>query len=186
VYSEKQLSLARASDKDMGLISVSQADAAKDAQESTNSASWTSDELRQARPAAPETISFVNSSGVLVTNAEVARVIDGVSLIWRNGPTCEGMVRLEDLPQDLRVRFGYDAAKTKAADDLANANKARWQQEADAAVAAQAAASQYTSSSDDSSGYGAGDLGGGRVYVRGYYRSNGTYVHSYSRSYPSR
>jgi hypothetical protein len=32
----------------------------------------------------------------------------------------------------------------------------------------------------------AGDYSGGRVYVRGYFRKNGTYVNSYTRSYPSR
>jgi hypothetical protein len=34
------------------------------------------------------------------------------------------------------------------------------------------------------SGTSGSSSGGGQVYVRGYYRSNGTYVHSYTRSYP--
>jgi hypothetical protein len=115
IYSEKQLNLARASDDDMKLISMTQADSAKDAKESENLCSWSADELKQARPSPNPTITFMNTSGVLIKNAKVLRVIDGVSLIWRNGPTSRGMVRLADLPENLRTRFGYDEAETKAA-----------------------------------------------------------------------
>lgn len=180
VYSEKQLNVSRASDNEMKLISMTQADAARDATQSTNLASWSADDLKQARPASNSTISFISNSGELITNAEVVRVIDGVNLIWRTGPTRGGMIKLADLPEKLRVRFGYDAAKTKAFDDLAKANKARWQQEADNAYAAQAMVAQYDSSSDDVPTY----TGGVNVYVHGYYRSNGTYVNGYTRSYP--
>jgi hypothetical protein len=198
VYSEKQLNAARASDEEMGLISMTQADAAKDARESTNSASWSVDDLKRARPADKTTISFVNTSGELITNAEVVRVIDGVSLIWRNGPASSGMIKLADLPEDLRVRFGYDAAKTKAADDLAKANKERWQQEADAATASAQPANAIEDtlgdafSSYESRNYsgrrhsGVEYSGGGSVYVHGYTRRDGTYVNAYTRSYPSR
>lgn len=180
VYSEKQLNLARASDDEMKLISMTQADAARDASQSTNLASWSVDDLKQARPVSNSTISFINDSGELITNAEVVRVIDGVNLIWRNGPTRGGMIKLADLPEKLRVRFGYDAAKTKAFDDLTKANKVRWQQEADNSSAAQVTAAQYDLSSDDVPTYS----GDGNVYVHGYYRSNGTYVNAYTRSYP--
>jgi hypothetical protein len=188
VYSEKQLNLTRASDSDMELISMTQADAAKDAKESTNLAAWSADDLKRARPADKTTITFINSSGVMITNAEVVRVIDGVSLIWRNGPTSGGMVRLADLPENLQVRFGYDEAKTKAADDLAKAHKAAWQQEVQtAAQAAQVLPTQPDFTSYGDSGYSDGGYsGGGRVYVHGYYRSNGTYVNAYTRSYPHR
>ena len=187
VYSEKQLNLARASDDDMQLISMTQADAAKDVTESTNLASWSADDLKQARPAGKATISFMNRDGIMITNAEVMRVINGVSLIWRNGPTSEGMVKLADLPENLRVQYGYDEAKTKAADDLAKAQRQEWNQSVQAAEqAAQAAPAQPDYSSYGYSGYSSagGYSGGGRVYVHGYTRSNGTYVNAYTRSYP--
>jgi hypothetical protein len=186
VYSEKQLNLARASDSEMKLISMTQADAAKDAKAATNLASWSADDLKQARPADKTTISFMNSSGEMITNAEVVRFIDGVSLIWQNGPTRGGMVRLADLPENLRIRFGYDEAKTKAADDLAKAKKLEWQQAVQAAAqAAQAIPAQPDYSSYGYSGdSGGGYSGGGSVYVHGYTRSNGTYVNAYTRSYP--
>ena len=186
VYAEKQLDLARASDNDMKLISMTQADAAKDARQSKDSASWSADDLKQARPADTATITFINSSGVVIKNAEIVRVIDGVSLIWRNGPTSGGMVRLADLPENLRVRFGYDEAKTKAADELAKADKAALQQQIQAAAeAAQAVSAPSDSSSYGDSGFSGGNYsGGGSVYVHGYTRSNGTYVNAYTRSYP--
>ncbi len=186
VYSEKALNLARASDEDVKLISFARANAPKTSDDITT---WSSDALSQARPAAKATISFMNTSGQLITNAEVVRVIDGVNLIWRTGPTSGGMIRLADLPKDLRERFGYDEAKTKIADDQAAANKTRWQQEANAAAIAQAQ-SQYGSPADNypnnANSYTSGDYSSssGRVYVHGYTRSNGTYVQPYTRSSP--
>ena len=190
VYSEKQLNLARASDNEMKLISMTQADAAKVAKESNDISSWSADELKQARSVSKPTITFKNSSGLAISNAEVIRVIDGVSLIWRNGPTSGGMVKLADLPENLRVRFGYDPVKSEAAEKLAKADRARRQQENQAVVEAQAQFNQ-TAQSDLSSYlyYGSSDgdhTGGGSVYVHGYLRSNGTYVNSYTRSAPHR
>jgi hypothetical protein len=120
------------------------------------------------------------------------RVIDGVSLIWQNGPTSGGMIRLADLPEDLRVRFGYDAVKTQAADELARADRARRRQEDQVAAAAQSQANQIAMAQDNllsdfyPSYSGGGYSGGGSVYVHGYMRSNGTYVNSYTRSAPHR
>lgn len=183
VYSVKQLNLARASDNEMQLISMTQADAAKDAKSSTNFTTWSANDLKQARAPVKTTIAFITPSGTVITNAEVVRVIDGVSLIWRNGATSSGMIKLADLPEDLRNQFGYDAAKTQAADELAQADKARWQQQVQAA--AQAAPPQYESPSYGYAGYSSSDYsGGGRVFVHGYTRSNGTYVRSYTRSSP--
>jgi hypothetical protein len=192
VYSEKQLNLARASDGEMNQISMTQADAAKNAKESKSLSSWSADELKQARTASNNTtITFTNSSGMVVSNAAVVRVIDGVSLIWRNGPSSGGMVRLADLPETLRIRFGYDPVKTQAADNLAKDNRDRWQQEVQAAVQAQADQtvpmqpdSFYLGNSVASSD--SSYSGGGSVYVHGYTRSNGTYVNAYTRSAPHR
>jgi hypothetical protein len=184
VYSEQKLNLARASDAELKQISIAKSDATKEAGQSENLSSWSADELKLARPSQPPTITFTYKSGTVVSNAEVVHVNDGVSLIWRkNNGTSGGLVRLEELPEELRVQFGYDPAKTAAADALEAQKQAQWQQaQALAAQSAQAApAPDY--SSPTYSGY---PSGGGSVYVHGYYRSNGTYVNAYTRSYPRR
>lgn len=190
VYSDKQLNLARASDSEMNLISMTQTDAAKDVKETTNYTSWSAEELKLARPSSPTTITFTDKSGTVISNAEVVHINDGVSLIWRkNHGATGGLVRLEDLPDELQVRFGYDPAKTAAADRLASEKETQWQQ--DQALAAQVAQESQTTAAQDSGGYSqsySSDSysGGGSVYVHGYYRSNGTYVNAYTRSYPHR
>lgn len=190
VYSEQALSHARASDEEMKKISLTKLDAAKQANDTSNPSSWSANDLKLARNPTPTTITFINSSGVVISNAAVIRVIDGVSLIYRDGPASGGMVKLADLPETLRNEFGYDAAKTEAADALAKQQKAQWQQQALSAQAAQQSqpdsAAQYLSpypqyynSGDYSGGYSSG---GGSVYVRGYTKSNGTYVQPHYRS----
>ena len=90
------------------------------------------------QPSKPK-ISFTSKSGLVVSNADVVRTNDGVSLVWeKDGGASGGLVRLEDLPEDLRNQFGYDPAKTAAADKLARERQAQWQQ----AVAASALAAQ--------------------------------------------
>lgn len=199
VYSEKQLNLARASDDELQQISVAKSQILKQSKVESDDDSWSANDLKQARTPQKTKISFTDKSGNLIKDVEVVRVIDGVSLMWSSmsedgGSVKSGMVRLEDLPENLRVKFGYDPAKTKAADDLAQANKERWQKEAQATQAAQsaqqvaeAALPQYSSPYNGSS-YSSGSSysGGGRVYVHGYYRKNGTYVNSYTRSAPRR
>ncbi len=92
--------------------------------------------LTQALPASRPAITFTNKSGLLISDAEVVRTNDGVSLVWeKNGGASGGVVRLEDLPEDLQARFGYDPAKTAAADELDKQRRAQWQQ---SVVAAQA------------------------------------------------
>jgi hypothetical protein len=188
VYSEQNLFRERATDAEMQRISIAKADVSKQSNGTDAASGWSLNDLKAARESA-RIIQFVNSSGDLVTNAAVIRVIDGVSLIYSNGPTSGGMVRLADLPADLQREFGYDAAKTAAADELAKARKAQWQ--AQLAAAQQAAASAQNANVYDSgySGYGSdsdGNYSAGRVYVHGYYRANGTYVQPYTRRYPSR
>jgi hypothetical protein len=188
IYSEENLSRARATDAEMQQISIAKADASKQSNETNAVSGWSLNDLQAARNST-RIIQFENSSGNLVTNATVIRVIDGVSLIYSNGPTSGGMVRLADLPADLQKEFGYDAAKTAAADELAKAKKAQWQ--AQLATAQQAATSVQNANAYDSDygGYGGGSDGGysaGRVYVHGYTRANGTYVQPYTRSYPRR
>jgi hypothetical protein len=84
-------------------------------------------------------ITFTNKSGQLISEAEVVSPNDGVSLVWKkDGGAIGGVVRLADLPEDLRARFGYDPAKNAAADELGRQRRAQWQQ---SVVAAQPATS---------------------------------------------
>jgi hypothetical protein len=196
VYSDKQLNLARASAEELKQITIPKADASQ----TQGPSGWSAEEVKLARPSTPPIITCTTKSGLVLRNAIVVRVMDGVSLIWRDGAS-GGVLRLADLSEDLQARFGYDPAKSAAADTAEELGKAReWQQ-------AQMAAAQYANQAQDSgldattntydSGYaptssGGGSSyarrhsgsGGGSVYVHGYTKSNGTYVSSYTRSAP--
>jgi hypothetical protein len=186
VYSENKLNLARASGPELEEISIAKADVANETNQ--NVSSWSADKLKLARPSSKQIITYTNKSGSVISDAEVVRVNDGVSLVWKkDGGASMGLVRLEDLPDDLRIRFGYDPAKTAAADELAKQRRAKWQQD----VAAQAAqTSQIGLNQNQQYDYGTYSgpsySGGGRVYVHGYSKRNGTYVNAYTRSSPHR
>lgn len=187
VYSQKLLNEARASDEEMKSISQTKVEVGNNARKDVDFASWSTRDLTQARPSAPVTISFMNTSGDLIANAEVVRVVENINLIWRSGKDRMGMIKLADLPRDLQDRFGYDEAKSKAADEYAKANRERrWQETQPVAqpqnVSSDFGAYSFLDSNYSSSGYS----GGGRVYVRGYTKNNGTYVNSYTRSSPHR
>jgi len=101
---------------------------------STNSA--LAGELVPASSAPTPTITFTNKSGMLISDAEVVRTNGGVSLVWeKEGGASGGVIRLEDLPEVLRVRFGYDSTKTAAADQLEKQRRTQFQQ---SVIAAQA------------------------------------------------
>ena len=123
-------------------------------------------------------------------------MIDGVSLIWRDGAS-GGFVKLADLPPDLQRQYGYDPVKSSAADIAEKERKARdqlAQQQAaqsyastppanDITGSAYSSSSSYASSSSGSSSYSSGS---GRVYVHSYTRRDGTYVSAHTRSAPRR
>jgi hypothetical protein len=185
VYSEPSLNFARASDQEMNQISTPKSQPIT----ATNITGWTVEDLKLARPSSryPTTITFTDTSGQIVTNAQVVRVNDGVSLIWRDGVS-GGLLKLADLSEALRKQFGYDPAKAAAADE---ADRQKKEESAQAYVAAQQAAIANAQEQSVSDSYGGGSAyggysGGGRVYVSGYTRSNGTYVAPYTRSYPRR
>lgn len=193
IYSERSLDAARASDDEMKRISVPKVEAEREAR-TGDPTSWSAQDLKLARQTLPKTITFMTQSGSVVSNAEVVRVNEGVSLVWRDGAS-GGVVNLADLPEDLRTRFGYDADKARAVDALEEGRKVREREQAQnvaaaAAVQAQAVApptyqfDNYSGSSLSSSrSYGSKSLStGGSVYVRGYTRKNGTYVQSHTRS----
>lgn len=80
VYSSERMNLARASDDELRQISTPKADN----NQSRDLSAWTPAELKLARPARPTTITVTTSFGTVVTNAEIVRVNEGVSLVWRN------------------------------------------------------------------------------------------------------
>lgn len=197
-YSEAELNQSRASNEELKQITT----ATSQTPQNLDFNSWSAAELKLRRQAPPKTISFRSPSGWGITNATVVRVIDGVSLIWRD-ETGGGVVQLADLPEDLRTAFGYDPEKAKSAEAAAEAAKAAH------ALQAQALAPQTTNSSQGPqassvayasgstyTGGGSGDIrahqstgvssGRDRVYVRSYTRKDGTYVQPHTRSYPHR
>jgi hypothetical protein len=187
IYSEARLNLSRASDAEMAAITSSKKHTSTPP---TDASAWTVAELELSRPdsAGLQLISFKDSSGQMVTDAQVVRTNAGVSLIWRQGAG-GGVVMLADLPEDLQARFGYDPAKSATTKQADQERKAReWQQAQLAAqTAARAQAIQSQSTSDvgfSGGGYASSSPSAGRVYVRGYFRSNGTYVRPHTRSYP--
>lgn len=172
VYSEQQLNQARASDAEMKDISLTKVQAVR---ESLNSdASWSSEDLKLARQSRPTTISFTTPDGQVITDAEVISVMEGVSVTWRKGAS-GGVVKLANLPDDLRRRFGYDPAKAAYAEEVEKAKRRQNQAEQSASIGSsfQSLDSGYSSAGSGSSG--------GSVYVHGYYRQNGTYVGGYTR-----
>jgi hypothetical protein len=185
VYSEQQLNMARASDLEMKSITVSKLDAAKQSGQG-DVLQWSADQLNLARNSVPTTLTFTNKYRDVISNATVRIYEKGVSIIWDKDGS-GGIVLLADLPADLQNRFGYDAAKTEAAEASKKEKAERWRQaleaQALAAQAAQQSATAQTLSTVNSSD-GGNYSGGGSVYVHGYTRSNGTYVEAYTRSYP--
>jgi hypothetical protein len=197
VYSESLLNGSRASEDEMKRISIPKAEAEREAS-AADQTSWSAQDLKLARKTFPATISFVSKSGTAVTNAQVVRVNDGVSLIWRDGAS-GGVAKLADLPEDLQASFGYDPDKARAADLAEEAKRARETQptfKAGATVSVpERVANSTTYSFQGYSGgsvpasraYGSRSLStGGRVFVRAYFRKDGTYVQSHTRSAPRR
>jgi hypothetical protein len=175
-YSERAFNDARASEEDLKRITVSKAAVGQ----GKEPAPWSSDELKLVRRVPPTVISFYSTGlGETIRKAEVKPYVQGISLLWRDATGRAGVVKLADLPEDLRAQFGYDADKAKAADEAEALKRAReWQD-------AQARAGEYAQVATDASAYTPGASpsgGGGSVYVRGYTRSNGTYVNGYFRS----
>jgi len=199
VYSETELAHSCASEKELKEITASPF------RKDEHDAPWTADELSLARPSKSEIITVTTSSGFVITNAEVVRVNQGVSLVWRSGGA-GGIAKLADLSPELQEKFGYDPIKARAAEEAEKARLAREREVAQAA-AEQAhtdannppvqTAANYVPTSSPYGGTGSrsyagsgtstpSHYSGGPVFVRGYVRSNGTYVQPYTRSAPHR
>jgi hypothetical protein len=193
IYDEARLNKARASDAELAQITTPRTAQPKLVLEDDTPSTWTASQLALARPSRPDTITFTNSSGRVYSNVQVVRVIDGVSLIWRDGAS-GGLAKLADLPPDLQRAYGYDPAKAAAADAADKERKARDQlaQQQAAQTTGQPYASPTSASDSSSPYYGSSSSSGlssyssasGRVYVHAYTKSDGTYVSAYTRSAP--
>jgi hypothetical protein len=73
----------------------------------------------------PIVISFTNSFGDYITNAQVVSW-NANKLIYRC-PGGGGTIRLDKLPQDLQIRFNYDPAKAAKADQADQIQKENYQ-----------------------------------------------------------
>jgi hypothetical protein len=192
VYSERALDAARASEEEMKQISLPENEAERQAR-TGDPTSWSAQDLKLAREGAPTTITFMTKSGSVIRNALVVRTNEGVSLVWRDGAS-GGVVKLADLPEDLRAEFGYDPEKTRAADAAETARKERDRQQAQALAStvtqpvASASTNSVPSSTSPSSpppSYGSRPPPRNRrVYVHSYARKNGSYVPGHSRGAP--
>ncbi len=193
-YSERALGAAQASDDEMKRISIPRAEVERQEQ-AGDPASWSDEDLKLPRNTYPAVITFSTASGQVVSNAQVVRVNEGVSLVWRDGAS-GGTVRLADLPEELRLRFGYDPERTQVAAALEEARKQAQQTQPVVATAAPQTQAHMASQSYGTAPYSGGTLSssrayrssttsrGGSVYVHGYTRKDGTYVASHSRSSP--
>lgn len=192
VYSLSQLDASRASASELKEITTT----TPAANGSEDDSSWTRDDFKMARKTRPTRITFRNIFGSMIINAEVLRVNEGVSLDWRDS-IGNGTVRLSDLPPELRELFGYDSAKD-AADSERRASYSAQQRALQRQLDANAPPLSAIASPDHGYGMGYGQGGGGyisgggssysggTVFVRGYTRSNGTYVQAHTRSAPGR
>ena len=189
VYSTVELDKARATDAELTQITTSRS--------TTDNNSWTPTELALARTERPKTVTVTTSSGMVVTNAEVVRVNEGISLIWRRDGAA-GVAKLADLSPELRVAFGYDAEKSATA-DAADQERRKRDWDLEQAQIRQAQIAQETRRSElaaiqpyrSSSFYSAPSYSGGyskpsggSVFVRSYTKRDGTFVRSHTRSAP--
>ena len=132
---------------------------------------------------------------MVITNAEIVRVNEGVSLVYRSGAS-GGIAKLADLPEELQALFGFDPAKAAAVEAAEKERRVRQAQQeqinlqqarANAAESAKRIQAAYQEPAAYRGGYTGGYVGGsssssgGSVYVRGYTKSNGTYVPAYKR-----
>jgi hypothetical protein len=191
VYSSARMDLARASDAELTRISTPKADD----NQSRDLSAWTPAELKLARPARPTTITVTTSFGTVITNAEIVRVNEGVSLVWRSGGA-GGIAKLADLPEELQALFGFDPVKAAAVEAAEKERRVRQSQQdqidlQQAQVNAESARRIQAARQEPAAyrgGYTGGYYGGssssssgGSVYVRGYTKSNGTYVQAHTR-----
>src|SRR5688572_2708716 len=124
VYSPARMNLARASDAELKQISTSKTGD----NQSRDLSSWTPTELKLARPTRPTTMTVTTSFGTVIANAEIVRVNEGVSLVWRSGGA-GGIAKLADLPEELQAVFGFDPFKATAVETAEKERRVRQSQQ---------------------------------------------------------
>jgi hypothetical protein len=164
------------SDTELKNINVTKVDAIKDG----GDAGWSADDLKLARKPQPETISFTTEDGQFIEDAEVVRVNEGVSVIWRKGAS-GGTIKMANLPETMRRRFGYDPSKAAYAEEVERARRRQSQAEIQAAQTTTASGSFESPSPTYGTSSSSGYSSGGSVYVHSYSRRDGTYVSGYTR-----
>lgn len=173
VYSEDMLNSSRASENELEKVSISKANVIQD----KGNSGWGADDIKLAR-SEPQMITVTNSSGEVITNAIVVRVVDEAYLIWMHEAT-GAMVKLKDLPESLQKRFGYNPVKA----ERAYANEETRKKRLAETERKRPQNWMFEDNLFNSSGYSSVYVSPskGRVYVNGYMRKNGTYVAPYTR-----
>jgi hypothetical protein len=69
-------------------------------------------------------ISFTNTVGEYITNAEVVSLAPNKLVYRANGGLSGGTIRLEKLPPDLQAKFNYDPDEANKADQIENDKRA--------------------------------------------------------------
>ena len=176
VYSERGLEAARASAEEIKNISVPKAEIARQTLPSDDASAWNKQDLKFARPDVTR-ITFATRSGMMISNAVVEPYRPGVSLVWHTDTGNGGIVKLSDLPPEVRQRFGYDPDLAALA-DAAEAAARSAESVSAAPIQATATKSSYSSATTSTSDFSAGT---GRVWVNGYTIRDGTQVSGYYR-----
>jgi hypothetical protein len=114
------------------------------------------------------TVSRQEPDGIIIKNAKAGLLLK---------------LYFTELPKEIQERFGYDQSKAAAYQTQQNAALARAKGKEEAAQQ-QTDSSLVTGTSGGSGEHSSSSSGGGSVDVHGYYRKDGTYVHSYTRAAP--
>ena len=178
-YSAKVLDSVRATPKEIENITVPKNISALQ----TNTSGWSEPDMKLARPtkATEANATTTTIDGVEYKNARIVKRNPAEVTVYHSAGVAT--IPIEALSVDMQLEFGYDPtaaeAFRKARDD------AQRQASAQAAERANQQAAQSQASSVDVSSlavpYTGQSYDEGRVYVSGYSRKNGTYVHSYTR-----
>jgi hypothetical protein len=181
VYSDDRLERARASAEELKRITVTKASLIGGAGQTQGPGGWSEEELGWARPAS-RTVTLTTPSGLVLSNVQARPYVAGVSLLWRDTISGNGgVVSLADQSAEVRLRFGYDAALAAAAEGLPKQKSSSGGVAGQAEVPASRLGGSLNTGSSPAPGVYPGASSGESVYVRSYYRKDGTYVHGYTR-----
>jgi hypothetical protein len=179
-YSVKALDCARATPKEIADITVIKNVSVLQ----TNTSGWSESDMKLARPTktANDDGMSITIAGVKYKNARIMKRNPAEVTVYHS--TGVATIPIEELSVSMQVELGYDpSAAAVFRDDRAKTQAVQQAVEVARQQAQQTAQSQ--SSGADSSSLpipsGSQSYDQGRVYVSGYYRKNGTYVHSYTR-----